>query len=76
MVLEFLEGKKTYVVAIATISYALGGWVAGYLTLDQVIPLILIALGLGGLRHGITTGSDMFEEPELPAPPQTVPPTQ
>ena len=75
MNLEFLEGKKTYVVAIATISYALGGWVAGYLSLDQVIPLILVALGMGGIRHGITTNADMFEEPELPTPPTTPPET-
>lgn len=48
-----LQGGKTYVVAIATICYALGGFVAGYLDMQTAIPLILGALGLSGLRHGI-----------------------
>ena len=61
---EFLEGKKTYLIAVATLMYALGGWVAGYLDFNQVIPLVLGALGLSGLRHGIVTQADMFEESE------------
>ena len=69
---EFLEGKKTYVVVVATLMYALGGWVAGYLDLNQVMPLILGALGLSGLRHGFTTKADMFKEPEVPVQTQTV----
>ena len=76
MDLDFLEGKKTYVVAVATVMYALGGWVAGYLEFNQIVPLILGALGLSGLRHGIVTGADMFEEQEMPIPPTTAPPTQ
>ena len=58
-------GKKTYLVAVATIAYAIGGWVAGYLDLSQAIPLILGSLGLSGLRHGVSTGIDMFKAPEL-----------
>lgn len=68
---ESLSGRKTYLVTIATLMYALGGWVAGFLDLSQAIPLIFGALGLSGLRHGITTGTDMFEEPNTP--PQTPP---
>lgn len=63
---SFLEGKKTYVVAVATVAYAIGGLVAGYLSFDQVIPLVLAALGLSGLRHGVVTQADMFKAPEVP----------
>ena len=59
---EFLEGKKTYLVALATLSYAVGGYFAGYLSFDQVIPLVLATLGLSGLRHGIVTQADMFDD--------------
>ena len=65
---DFLSGKKTYLVTIATLMYALGGWVAGYIETSSAINLILFALGLSGLRHGITTGADMFEEEEVPVP--------
>ena len=58
------EGKKTYIVMIATICYALGGAVAGFHDWGLAIPLILGALGLGGLRHGI----DGYEPAETPEP--------
>ncbi len=48
-----LQGAKTYVIAIATVCYALGGVVAGYVPLQIAIPLILGALGLSGLRAGL-----------------------
>ena len=51
MELEDLKGYKTYIVMIATICYALGGAVAGFLDWGFAIPLILGALGLGGLRN-------------------------
>ena len=53
MDLKIPDGKKTYVVGIAMICYALGGLVAGLLELDSAIQTILIALGIMGIRHGI-----------------------
>jgi len=47
------KGKKTYIVMVATICYALGGAVAGFLDWGLAIPLILGALGLSGLRNAI-----------------------
>lgn len=58
-------GKKTYLVAVAILAYAIGGWVAGFLDINTSIKLILEGLGLGALRHGISTGIDMFKAPEL-----------
>ena len=45
-----VKGYRTYIVSIATVCYALGGWVAGYVDPSVAIPLILGALGLSGLR--------------------------
>ena len=53
MDLDFLGGKKTYVIAVATVCYALGGLVAGYVEASVAIPLILAALGLGALRKSV-----------------------
>lgn len=47
------KGKKTYIIAVATLCYALGGAVAGFHDWGVAIPLILGALGLAGLRNGI-----------------------
>tara|TARA_Y100000310_G_scaffold343319_1_gene450377 strand:+ start:3683 stop:3883 length:201 start_codon:yes stop_codon:yes gene_type:complete len=49
------SGKKTYVLAIALICYAVGGAVAGYIELPIAIEMVLGALGFITLRHGITT---------------------
>ena len=48
-----IEGKKTYIAAIALLCYALGGAIAGKIDWNTAITEILIALGLFGLRHGI-----------------------
>ena len=50
---KFLEGKKTYIMTVAVLCYALGGWVAGFVEPQIAIGLILGALGLGGLRAAI-----------------------
>ena len=63
MELKDLKGKKSYIIAIATVCYALGGAVAGYVSLDTAIPLILGALGLSGLRHSITDFLLQFQIP-------------
>ncbi len=48
------DGYKTYIVAGATILYAVCGVIIGKVPLDVAIPLILGALGFGGLRHGLS----------------------
>ena len=53
MKLSDLKGFKTYIVTIGTICYALGGAVAGFHDWGFAIPLILGALGLSALRHGM-----------------------
>ena len=50
---KFLEGKKTYIMTVAILCYALGGWVSGYVEPTTAITLILGALGLGSLRAAI-----------------------
>ena len=68
-----LAGKKTYIIAIATVMYALGGAVAGYVDIGTAIPLILGALGLSGLRAGISDFLGFVNvkpgEPETPPAP-------
>jgi len=46
IVWEFLKGKKTYIAGIAGLIY-------GVIQVDREV--ILISLGLLGLRHGIAT---------------------
>ena len=48
-----VNGMKTYVVAMAMIMYALGGWIAGKVDVNTAIQTALIGLGMMGLRHGI-----------------------
>ena len=63
MDLDFFKGKKTYIMTIAIICYALGGMVAGFIEFGVGIPLILGALGLGGLRAALP------KEEEIVVPP-------
>ena len=49
-----LNGYKTYLVTVATLMYAIGGGIAGYIDWSLAVPLILAALGLGAVRSGIT----------------------
>lgn len=50
---KFLEGKKTYLVAGATVLYALLGVLLGFMDQMQATELVLAALGLSSLRSGI-----------------------
>ena len=53
--LAFLAGRKTYLVCIVTVAYALvQGWQSG--DWQGEIPMILAALGAAGLRSGISAG--------------------
>lgn len=53
--MNILEGKKTYIVALVSIVYAAAGAFLGYHDWQYAIMVILGALGLAGLRHGVTT---------------------
>jgi len=48
-----LEGKRTYIVGIATICYALGGAIIGKVEWNIAIPLVLATLEIFGLRIGL-----------------------
>lgn len=50
-----LQGRKTYIIALATVSYAVVGLVLGLNTPDKAVELVLAALGLGALRNGMVT---------------------
>ncbi len=58
-----LKGKKSYIIMIAIICYAAGGMVAGLVEFDVGIPLILGALGLGGLRAAIPKKEEIVVPP-------------
>ena len=64
MELNDLKGKKTYIVMIATICYALGGMVSGLMEIGVGIPLILGALGLSGLRAGVENNKVAVQTPQ------------
>lgn len=50
-----LKGKKTYILAVATALYAIGGWYTGALTVQEAAEILLPVLGLATVRHGIST---------------------
>ncbi len=60
-------GYKTYIIAGATILYALGGLIIGRVDFELAIPLILGALGVGGLRQGITKSGPHVVAQTVPA---------
>jgi hypothetical protein len=53
--LDFLKGKKTYIIAIAAIAYAVLGVISGNMDSQAAIQVILAALGAMGIRNGITS---------------------
>jgi hypothetical protein len=56
-ILDFLNGKKTYLIAISGIILAIVGYASGTLTLPQFIEAVLAALGMSTLRAGVTKSS-------------------
>lgn len=51
--MEFLKGKKTYIISILAVVYAVSGYILGYIELQNAIQLIIGSLGISALRHGI-----------------------
>lgn len=53
--LNFISGKKTYIVGCVGIAYLWFQVYAGTVTANEAIQGTLVALGAMGLRNGITT---------------------
>lgn len=51
--MEFFNGKKTYIVSVGIVLVAVGGFLAGDLTVQEAINQTLMGFGLGTLRMGI-----------------------
>ena len=51
-----INGYKTYIIGIAMICYAAGGFVAGKVDGSAALEALMMGLGLMGLRHGIEKG--------------------
>ena len=51
--MSWLEGKKTYIVALVTIVYAVTGLIIGQVTQEAAIALILGSLGVSALRNAV-----------------------
>jgi hypothetical protein len=50
----WLSGYKTYIVAGLLLAHAVTGYVTGEMPQGDAVTLILEALGLGGLRAGVS----------------------
>ena len=50
-----LKGKKTYLVALASLIYAITGMATGHVATSDGINIILFALGGSGLRDAINS---------------------
>jgi len=55
--MDRFDGYKTYLIAAATVVYAVAGWVIGQLDGGTAAQLVATALSAAGLRHGIRTGA-------------------
>ncbi len=53
-ILTFLQGKKAYIVAAATILGAIAAILDGQINVIQFIEAVLAALGLGTLRAAVS----------------------
>lgn len=51
--MNMLKGKKTYIVVIAGLVFAVSGVITGQLTFDQAMAIIFPLLGLGTVRMGM-----------------------
>lgn len=50
---HLINGNKTYIVGTSMILFALTQYWAGSITGDDAMQMVLTALGLMGIRHGI-----------------------
>lgn len=54
--LSKINGSKTYIVAAVTIAFALAQLWQGAIDQNTAMEMVLGAMGLGALRHGISKG--------------------
>ena len=59
-----LNGLKTYIAGVATLMYAVGGYISGKLELNLGVTAALTALTMMGLRHGIGNKEEVEETEE------------
>lgn len=52
--IDWLKGKKTYLLAFAAVVYAVSGWYLGKFDTQAMIDMLWAALTAGALRAGIT----------------------
>lgn len=50
---NLLQGKKTYLVALATVAYAGLGLLLHFMTMSQAMPYLLAAAGTIGFRSAM-----------------------
>ena len=55
--LSFLQGKKTYIVALAGAAYAVAQFWSGAIDVNALVAALVAAAGAMSLRHGISTSS-------------------
>lgn len=51
---NYLSGKKTYIICLATLVYAVLGGLLNLLPWDQAVAMIFAALSVAGLRNGLS----------------------
>lgn len=61
----FLQGKKTYFLAAALLSYAIGGYFSGHLTSEEALKLIYESGIAASIRAAITKASLVKSTVEL-----------
>lgn len=70
--ITFFAGKKTYILGICGILYAIFGFVTGHLDSNTALATVFAALTAMGLRNGITTEAQKLTRliPDKTLPPQ------
>ena len=51
--IDFINGKKTYIVGLALVAYALLGICLGQLDMEAAGVLVFNAFGILGIRHAV-----------------------
>lgn len=55
--MQALDGAKTYIVAAATVLFALTGWFIGQVDGGVAAEMVLNAIMAATIRHGVKTGA-------------------
>lgn len=60
---DALKGKKAYLLSLAALAYAIGGYYTGNLDADASMKLVWEALTAAAIRAGITNAVKGTEDP-------------